>query len=114
MGKALYDIPILCWTDLLRYKGDNYATIFLFAAQIGCKTALYLCIVNQKEVWVSGRNQRTANAPSPMKRAPKVRIFLLPLDKKLGCRIAAIASDCNSLVFRLRRFESCHPNAMLR
>ena len=30
-----------------------------------------------KEVWVSGRNQHTANVPSPS-RVPKVQILLLP------------------------------------
>ena len=31
----------------------------------------------KSEVWVSGRNQHTANVPN--RKAPKVRILLLPL-----------------------------------
>ena len=34
-----------------------------------------------KEVWVSGRNQHTANVPSPS-RVPKVQILLLPQNGK--------------------------------
>ena len=45
--------------------------------QKDCITAFYLCIVKEnKEVWMSGRNQHTANVPS--RKAPKVRILLLP------------------------------------
>ena len=51
------------------------------ATQKDCKPPIYLCNVKRKqrhlEVWVSGRNQHTANVPSL--QAPKVRILLLPL-----------------------------------
>ena len=100
--------------------------------------ALYLCTRNPMEVWVSGRNQHTANVPSC--KAPKVRILLLPqigglaelvyctgLENQravkrpkgsnplvssflLRCSPAATRADCKSAAIRLRGFESLHLN----
>ena len=82
---------------------------------------------------MSGLNQPSAKGPN-LTKVPKVRILLLPqrtfgrhgvcaglkilrtwfdstsVHNTMGCRIVAIAGDCNSPVIRLRRFESCHPN----
>ena len=48
----------------------------ILATQKGCIGLLYLCTRNPTEVWVSGRYQHIANVPS--RKAPKVRILLLP------------------------------------
>ena len=39
-----------------------------------------------------------------------VRLHEVPL--KMGCSPAATRADCKSAAFRLRRFESYHPNDM--
>ena len=59
-----------------------------------------------KEVWVSGRNQHTANVPSPS-RVPKVQILLLPLKGNLQERRSwRVVADCKSVALGLSRFES--------
>lgn len=57
-------------------KNDQRKIEIFFVTQKGCISPIYLCIVKQKEVWVSGLNQHTANVPN--RKVPKVRILLLP------------------------------------
>ena len=39
-----------------------------------------------------------------------MRVRVSPWSHKMGYRIAAIAGDCKSPLFRVRRFESVYPN----
>ena len=58
-------------TEFQNTSFNDFLKIF-WIAQKGCITAFYLCIVKQnKEVWVSGWNQHTANRPN--RKVPKVR-----------------------------------------
>ena len=71
-----------------------------------CGRAYFLCSVKRKEVWVSGRNQHTANVPSSS-RVPKVQILLLPQKSDLQERRSwRVVADCKSVAPRLSRFES--------
>ena len=79
---------------------------FFFGTKKDCGRPYFLCSVKRKEVWVSGRNQHTANVPSPS-RVPKVQILLLPLKGNLQERRSwRVVADCKSVALGLSRFES--------
>ena len=79
---------------------------FFLGTKKDCGRPYFLCSVKRKEVWVSGRNQHTANVPSPS-RVPKVQILLLPLKGNLQERRSwRVEADCKSVALGLSRFES--------
>ena len=71
-----------------------------FGTKKDCGRPYFLCSVKRKEVWVSGRNQHTANEPSPS-RVPKVQILLLPQKGKR--RSWRVVADCKSVAPRLSK-----------
>ena len=74
-----------------------------FGTKKDCGRPYFLCSVKRKEVWVSGRNQHTANVPSP-KGFRRFKSFCFR--KKGKRRSWRVVADCKSVAPRLSRFES--------
>ena len=71
--KEAFSLSFLRKTDVFEEK----MKIFLERKKTAVGHISFAASNENKEVWVSGRNQHTANVPSPS-RVPKVHILLLP------------------------------------